>query len=82
MTVERDSFTKELEVLISQRDGFATNKQELTIENHDLLEERNSLQSRVERLTEVLQTSNKQLSKFKSIYSSLIIAYQDSRNGK
>jgi uncharacterized coiled-coil DUF342 family protein len=82
LTVERDSFTKELEVLISQRDGFATNKQELTIENHDLLEERNSLQSRVERLTEVLQTSNKQLSKFKSIYSSLIIAYQDSRNGK
>ena len=82
LTVERDSFTKELEVLISQRDGFATNKQELTIENHDLLEERNSLKSRVERLTKVLQTSNKQLSNFKSIYSSLIIAYQDSRNGK
>jgi len=81
-TAERDSLTKEFEILISQRDGFATNKQELTIENHDLLEERNSLKSRLERLTEVLQTSNKQLSDFKSIYSSLIIAYQDSRHDK
>jgi FtsZ-binding cell division protein ZapB len=80
LSTQRDTLSKERDALKTERDGLVTKQQELSTQRDTLSKERDSIQQKIEVLKETIGTSNQQLASFKSIFSGLIIAHQESRH--